>query len=89
VVCQVCWVSSAPKHSYLVHLIDQETNRWGRCVVQSECTCDMQSWLTHLASVGSLVVHDEHDEKFTMTRPLLMDIDTESAAHLPLVDPVN
>lgn len=87
--CELCWITPAQKHSYLVHLIDTETNRWGRCIVQSECSCDMQEWLTHLAAIGNLSVHDENDEKFTMTHPLVIDIDTESAAHLPLVDPVN
>lgn len=87
--CKLCWVTPQQKHSYLVHLIDQHTSRWGRCVVQSPCTCDLQEWLTQLAAQGNLVVHDENDERFSMSRPLIIDIDTQSAAHIPLVDPVN
>lgn len=87
--CEVCWVTPQHKRSYLIHLIDAQTHRWGRCIVQSECSCDMQEYLTQLAAQGSLDVHDENDIKFTMEHPIIVEIDSKAAAHVPVVDPVN
>lgn len=90
--CSICWaIPDGPraKRSYLVELIDAKTNRGGSCVVQSECTHDMQEWITHLASQGVLMVSSPVGEKFRMDDPVVVNIDAEKAAHVPIVDPVN
>lgn len=91
--CTTCWVGTGhppQKHSYLLYLADENTGRWGRCVIQSECQHDMQEWVEHLASTGSLMVHDTRtDEKFQMDHPRVMHVDEKTAAHIPIVDPVN
>lgn len=90
--CSICWaIDDGPrrKRSFLVELIDAKTNRGGSCVVQSECSHDMQEWLTHLARQGSLMVCTPAGEKFRMDDPVVVNIDTDKAAHVPIVDPVN
>ncbi len=91
--CQLCWAMPQPpvKHNYLLVLMDAQTHRIGRCVMQSECAHGMQEWVTHLASTngGLVVVVPTNDEKFSMTSPLVMDIDDKAARHIPVVDPVN
>lgn len=86
-----CSSSHGQKRSYLVHLIDTQTSRWGKCIVQSSCLCDIQQWVESMAVGGQLVVHDpnRNDEPFVMLSPQVMHIDDKSAAHIPLVDPVN
>lgn len=88
--CSLCWVNpqSPSKHSYLIELTDDITGRWGRCVFQSECVHGMQEWADHLASINSLWVHDENDERFLMLHPVVIRVDAEAAAHLPIVDPL-
>jgi hypothetical protein len=87
-----CGAIPAPqeKHSYLIHLLDARSARWGRIIVQSPCTHDLQEWLTSLAAAsGGITVTDkETEEKFTMYEPRVMKIDPRGAAHVPLVDPV-
>lgn len=89
--CDICWAVPEPakKHSYLLHLLDTETARWGMCVVQSECSHGMQEWMEHLAANGQLTVHDNAGNEFQMDHPKVMNIDAKSAAHVPIVDPVN
>lgn len=80
---------SARKHSYLLTLMDKQTNREGRCVIQSECAHGMQEWVEYLASKAALnVVDPETDETFLMSDPLVLLVDDKAAAHIPLVDPV-
>jgi hypothetical protein len=80
---------SPEKHSYLIDLIDTETNRWGKCVFQSECPHGMQEWAEYLASRGDLEVTDPiTGEKFLMAHPQVMGVDARAAAHIPIVDPV-
>jgi hypothetical protein len=87
-MCENCVVTPRPrKHSYLIQLLDTETARWGRCVIQSECPHGMQEWVSYLATRNELYVHDEDGEKFLMLHPLVMDVDHQTAAHLPLKDP--
>lgn len=88
--CNCGAVPAQEKHSYLIHLLDGHTARWGRIVVQSPCVHDLQEWLTDLTTQrGGLTVTDKvTDEKFTMHSPRVMKIDTKGAAHVPLVDPV-
>jgi hypothetical protein len=87
----ICWSIPSPrqKRSYLIEIVDQKTHRWGRCVFQSECSHGMQEWAQTLADHGQLILHDEHDEKFWSTDPLVVNVDDKVAAHLPIVDPVN
>lgn len=92
--CELCEVVGQPqkKRSYLVFLLDALTCDEGVTVVQSECACDMQEWLQNVASVsGGLKVGrpGAMDEYFLMHRPIVTHIDAESAAHIPVVDPVN
>lgn len=89
--CDLCWTISGPlpKRSFLVEVVDSVTNRFGRCVVQSECPHGMQEWMQSLANAGQLAVHDENDEKFWPTSPMVVNIDDKAVAHLPIVDPVN
>lgn len=90
--CSQCWSFPQPrqKRNYLLHLIDVDTSRWGRCVVQSECPHGMQEEMDRLArKMGGLIVNDENGNEFTMTRPVVVDIDTKAAAHLPIIDPVH
>jgi hypothetical protein len=89
--CSHCWAIDGPrpKRSYLVELIDAKSNRGGSCVVQSECDHDMQEWITHLARQGALMVCSPDGEKFRMDNPVVVNIDAEKAAHVPIVDPVN
>lgn len=86
-----CNCSDAPeKRSYLIHLMDERTRRYGRCVFQSECSHGMQEWATHLASTASLMVVDpDTDEKFQMDHPMVLHVDDKAAAHIPLVESVN
>jgi len=80
---------SAEKHSYLIDLIDTETDRWGKCVFQSECPHGMQEWAEFLAARGDLEVIDPNTgEKFLMSHPKVMGVDARAAAHIPIVDPV-
>jgi hypothetical protein len=80
---------SPEKHSYLIDLIDTETNRWGKCVFQSECPHGMQEWAEYLAFRGDLEVTDPvTGEKFLMLHPRVMGVDARAAAHIPIVDPV-
>jgi hypothetical protein len=87
--CDICWALPQPlkKHSYLVTLIDAQTGKLGRCVVQSECQHGMQEWIQHLADQGSLHVVSEKAEKFFMANPTVVHVDAKAAAHLALVDP--
>ena len=89
----ICWAIPADgprrKRSFLVELIDAKTNRGGSCVVQSECSHDMQEWMQHLADQGALMVCASDGEKFRMDNPVVVNIDAEKAAHVPIVDPVN
>lgn len=89
--CDMCWAVPQPpkKHSYLVHLLDAETARWGKCIIQSECAHGMQEWVEYLASTGQLRVNDNEGEEFLMSHPKVMHIDPKAAAHVPVVDPVN
>lgn len=89
--CSLCWAIPQPrkKVSFLVYLSDEETGRWGRCVFQSECGHGMQEWAQTLAGQGVLYVHDENDEKFLMTKPRVIYVDSEAATHLPIMDSVN
>lgn len=89
--CDICWALPQPpkKRSFLIQLIDEETGKWGRCVVQSECQHGMQEWMEYLAENGQLTVHDQNDEAFVMLHPVVVDINDKAAAHIPLVDPVN
>ena len=84
-----CWALPRParKHSYLVHLVEENTNRAGRTIVQSECPHGMQEFLRAIASTGELVVHDYQGNEFSMDHPIVINIDDRSAAHLPIVDP--
>lgn len=80
-----------PKHSYLVHLLDYVTLEEGLTVVQASCTHGIQDLLQGIAyhSGGLLVGRSlEGDDLFTMHNPVVMDIDAEAAAHLPIVDPI-
>lgn len=89
-----CGTVPAPreKHSYLIELLDAETNLWGRCVVQAECPCGIQEWLQRVADTGGLKVdrisHGTTRGKFLMYHPRVMKIDAKRAAHVPIVDPV-
>lgn len=85
--CNVC--SSQPElHSYLVHLVDEVTNKAGRTVVQSPCQHDIQQWLSEVAlEQGGLMVEDYHENLFSMTKPRVLHVDAEAAAHIPLRDP--
>jgi hypothetical protein len=93
--CEVCAVVPQPrkKHSYLISLIDTETARMGWCVVQSECTHDMQEWISDQAYHGGLEVMDKplgaDNQTFTMFHPTVLYIDPKAAAHIPIKDPVN
>ena len=89
--CDICWTvpGPQPKRSFLIEIVDSETNRFGRCVVQSECPHGMQEWMETLAQAGQLVLHDLDDEKFWSTTPVVVNIDDKAVAHLPIVDPVN
>lgn len=84
--CPVC-VMPRSKHSYLIDLVDDETGQWGQCVVQSVCSHGMQEWMNTLASEAKLYVVGTEGEKFLMLHPRVIHVDTEKAAHLPIVDP--
>lgn len=87
--CHFCAMPGPhPKRSFLVEVVDAPTGRWGRCVVQSECSHDIQEWMQELATQGQLSVHDQNDEKFWPTSPVVVNVDDKAAAHLPIVDPV-
>lgn len=88
--CDLCWAVPQPakKHSYLVHLLDAKTNEVGLTIVQTPCVHDVQEWLQDVASRGDLVVvNPATEERFTMRNPMVMHIDAEAAAHIPIVDP--
>ncbi len=88
--CSSCWAVPWPrrKRSYLIHLVDEQSGRWGRCVFQSECEHGMQEWAQQLADEGMLHVHDyTTEEKFLMTHPRVIHVDSEAVKHLPIVDP--
>lgn len=87
--CSHCVTILQPrgKHNYLVQLVDDETGKWGRCIVQSECPHEMQEWMDHLAEQAQLWVHDQNDEQFLMLHPRVLDIDDRVASHLPIADP--
>lgn len=89
--CETCWTVPGPhpKRSFLVEVVDSATNRWGRCVVQSECAHDMQEWMQFLADKSQLSLHDENGEKFWSSAPVVVNVDDKAAAHLPLVEGVN
>lgn len=80
------------KHSYLVHLLDADTLQEGLTIVQASCTHGIQELLTGIATHnGGLLVGrslSDEDDLFTMLKPRVMHIDAETAAHIPLVDPV-
>jgi hypothetical protein len=84
---------TAPKHSYLVHLLDYVTLEEGLTVVQATSTEGIQELLQGIAyhSGGLLVDRDlsDEDNRFTMHNPVVMDIDAETAAHIPIVDPIS
>jgi hypothetical protein len=83
---------TAPKHSYLVHLLDYVTLEEGLTIVQTSDTDGIQELLQGIAyHSGGLVVGrslSDEDDLFTMHNPVVMDIDAETAAHIPIVDPV-
>lgn len=85
--------SSPPKHSFLVTLIDAVTLQEGVTVVQAISADDgLQEFLQGIATYsGGLLVSPsmQSNDRFLMYHPVIMDIDAESAAHVPLVDPVN
>ena len=86
----LCSAAQPPeKHSYLIDLVDSKTNKGGRCIVQSECEHGMQEWITELGHQGVLVVVDAAGKKFTMLDPIVLNIDPEKAAHIPLVESIN
>lgn len=89
--CTQCWSFPQPrqrKRNFLIHLIDTETIRWGRCVVQSECSHGMQEWVDELTrAMGGLIVNDSAGNEFTMHHPRVVDIDAKAAEHLPIMDP--
>jgi hypothetical protein len=82
-----------PKHSYLVHLLDAMTLEEGLTVVQASSTDGIQELLQGIAHYsGGLLVGcslSGENDLFTMHNPVVMHIDAETAAHIPLVDPVN
>lgn len=83
---------TAPKHSYLVHLLDSVTLEEGITIVQASCTHGIQELLQGIAThSGGLQVGRSltgEDDLFTMHHPVVMHIDAEYAAHIKLVDPV-
>jgi hypothetical protein len=81
-----------PKHSYLVHLLDYVTLEEGLTIVQATSTDGIQELLQGIAhhSGGLLVDRSlSGDDRFTMHNPVVMDIDAETAAHIPIVDPIS
>ena len=84
-----CCSASRSKHSYLIHLVDDETGRWGRCVIQSACEHGMQEWAHHLASQDELYVVDSNNDTFLMAHPRVIHVDDKTAAHLPVADPTD
>lgn len=92
--CQICWTLPAPasKHSYLIYLVDEVTNKGGYTIFQSSCPHGMQEWAQELAEHGNLVVVESLEDgapSFNVTAPRVIMIDSEAAAHIPIVDPVN
>jgi hypothetical protein len=83
---------SPKKHSFLVTLIDAETLEEGVTVVQAVSADDgLQEFLQGIATYsGGLLVGRslQSDERFLMYHPVIVDIDADAAAHIPLVDPV-
>lgn len=77
------------KHSFLVIMVDAETNREGHCIIQSECSHGMQEKVSWLASKSQLTVVDPRNrEAFSMAHPVVAHIDAKIAAHIPIADPV-
>lgn len=54
-----------------------DSKRIRRIIVQSECCCDMQDFVTELAARGEL----------DLANPVVVSIDDRTARHLPLVNP--
>lgn len=89
-MCLDCRPPARKQHSYLLTLMDKQTNREGRCVIQSDCPHGMQEWVEYLASQAALnVVDPGTDETFLMSDPMVVNVDDKTAAHIPLVDPVS
>lgn len=62
---------SQEKRNFIITLMDGVTMEWGQCIVQSECSCDMQQWATDLARRGELVAHNG-GAAVKMTQPVVM-----------------
>lgn len=88
--CHACPPPSAEKKSYLVYLVDAQTSAGGHCVVQTSCVHDLQEWFTAtVRKQGSVTVTNLlTDEQFALTDPVVVDVDAQTAAHIPLVDPI-
>lgn len=74
--CDNCWATpQSKKHSYLVQM-SNEAGELFVCVVQTECTHDLQEWV------------DANADQFPIKNPRVISVDPKAASHIPLVDPV-
>lgn len=65
-------------HSYLVTALDRMSGQMSQFIVQASCPHGMQEFVDTLAAEG----------KIDIPYPVVIDVDDRTAAHLPLVDPV-
>lgn len=61
------------KKNFILTLMDGKSFEWGQIIVQSECSCNMQEWITELSQGGGIIAHStENSSDITMTDPVVI-----------------